>query len=39
MNASALSLELKNPKISMTHAERKELIRGHFEEFVNRKNL
>ena len=23
----------------MTHAERKELIRSHFEEFVNRKNL
>jgi len=39
MSASALSSELKNPKTGMTHAEMKEFIRKHFEEFVNRKNL
>ncbi len=31
--------EIKNPKTGMTHAEMKEFIRNHFEEFVNRKNL
>jgi predicted SnoaL-like aldol condensation-catalyzing enzyme len=39
MSASAQSSELKNPKTGMTHAEMKEFIRNHFEEFVNRKNL
>jgi predicted SnoaL-like aldol condensation-catalyzing enzyme len=28
-----------NPKTGMTHAEMREFIRNHFEEFVNRKNL
>lgn len=28
-----------NPKTGMTHAERREFIRNHFEEFVNRKNV
>ncbi len=31
--------EIKNSKTGMTHAEMKEFIRNHFEEFVNRKNL
>ena len=31
--------EARNPKTDMTHAEMKEFIRNHFEEFVNRKNL
>src|SRR6266849_952896 len=39
MNAAAGASEAKNPKTSMTHAEMKEFIRNHFEEFVNRKNL
>ena len=39
MSASAERLEVKNPKSDMTHAEMKEFIRNHFEEFVNRKNL
>ena len=39
MNAAAGASELKNPKTGMTHAEMKEFIRQHFEEFVNRKNL
>ncbi len=39
MSASAERLEVKNPKTDMTHAEMKEFIRNHFEEFVNRKNL
>jgi predicted SnoaL-like aldol condensation-catalyzing enzyme len=39
LSASAQSSELKNPKTGMTHAEMKEFIRKHFEEFVNRKNL
>ena len=39
MNAAAGSSEVKNPKTDMTHAEIKEFIRNHFEEFVNRKNL
>src|ERR1700681_4063326 len=39
MNASAREQEFKNPNTGMTHAEMKEFIRNHFEEFVNRKNL
>ncbi len=39
MRASAEQSEVKNPKTDMTHAEMKEFIRNHFEEFVNRKNL
>src|SRR6266852_6102512 len=39
MSASAEWPEVKNPKTDMTHAEMKEFIRNHFEEFVNRKNL
>src|SRR5260370_16476890 len=39
MNAAAGQSEIKNPKTGMTHAEMKEFIRNHFEEFVNRKNL
>src|SRR6267142_3891898 len=39
MNAAAGSSEVKNPKTDMTHAEIKEFIRNHFEEFVNMKNL
>jgi predicted SnoaL-like aldol condensation-catalyzing enzyme len=31
--------EVANPKTGMTHAEMKEFVRNHFEEFVNRKNL
>jgi predicted SnoaL-like aldol condensation-catalyzing enzyme len=39
MNAAAGPSEVRNPKTDMTHAEMKEFIRNHFEEFVNRKNL
>lgn len=39
MKAAAGPSEVKNPKTDMTHAEMKEFIRNHFEEFVNRKNL
>jgi predicted SnoaL-like aldol condensation-catalyzing enzyme len=39
MNSAAGPSEVKNPKTDMTHAEMKEFIRNHFEEFVNRKNL
>jgi predicted SnoaL-like aldol condensation-catalyzing enzyme len=39
MNPAAGPSEVKNPKTDMTHAEMKEFIRNHFEEFVNRKNL
>ena len=39
MSTSAQWPEGKNPKTGMTHAEMKEFIRNHFEEFVNRKNL
>lgn len=39
MSAAAGPSEVKNPKTGMTHAEMKEFIRNHFEEFVNRKNL
>jgi predicted SnoaL-like aldol condensation-catalyzing enzyme len=39
MNSAAELSEPKNPKTGMTHAEMKEFIRNHFEEFVNRKNL
>src|SRR5215831_4825075 len=28
-----------NPKTGMTHAEAREFVRNHFEEFVNRKNV
>ena len=31
--------EIKNPKTGMSHAQMKEFIRNHFEEFVNRKDL
>jgi predicted SnoaL-like aldol condensation-catalyzing enzyme len=39
MNSAAGPSEVKNSKTGMTHAEMKEFIRNHFEEFVNRKNL
>ena len=39
MNTAAERSEVKDPKTGMTHAEMKEFIRNHFEEFVNRKNL
>src|SRR5260370_5401282 len=39
MSASAEQSEVRNPKTDMAHAEMKEFIRNHFEEFVNRKNL
>jgi predicted SnoaL-like aldol condensation-catalyzing enzyme len=39
MSATAERSEAKNLKTGMTHAEMKEFIRNHFEEFVNRKNL
>src|SRR6266853_336428 len=39
MSASAERPEVKNPKTGMTHAEMKEFIRNHFEEFVNRQNV
>src|SRR5258708_12713073 len=39
MNSAAGTSEVKNPKTGMSHAEMKEFIRNHFEEFVNRKNL
>jgi predicted SnoaL-like aldol condensation-catalyzing enzyme len=39
VSASAERSEVKNSKTGMTHAEMKEFIRNHFEEFVNRKNL
>jgi hypothetical protein len=39
MSASAQWAEGKNPKTGMAHAGMKEFIRGHFEEFVNRKNV
>ena len=39
MNAAAGPSEVKNPKTDMTHAEMKEFIRNHFEEFVKRKSL
>ena len=39
MSTAAERSEVKNPKTGMTHAEMKEFIRNHFEEFVNRKNL
>ena len=32
-------MEATNPKTGMTHAQAKEFIRHHFEEFVNRKNV
>ena len=39
MSTSAQWPEGKNPKTGMTHADMKEFIRNHFEEFVNRKNV
>jgi predicted SnoaL-like aldol condensation-catalyzing enzyme len=39
MSTPAHWQEGKNPKTGMTHAEMKEFIRNHFEEFVNRKNV
>ena len=39
MNTAAERSEVQNPKTGMTHAEMKEFIRNHFEEFVNRKKL
>jgi predicted ester cyclase len=32
-------MEAINPKTQLTHAEAREFIREHFEEFVNKKNL
>jgi len=32
-------MESINPKAGMTHAEAREFVRNHFEEFVNRKNV
>jgi predicted SnoaL-like aldol condensation-catalyzing enzyme len=32
-------MEAINPKTQLTHAEAREFIRAHFEEFVNKKNL
>jgi predicted ester cyclase len=37
--ASSNALEAVNPKTGMTHAEAREFIRNHFEEFVNKKNV
>jgi predicted SnoaL-like aldol condensation-catalyzing enzyme len=39
MNSAARTSEVKNTKTGMSHAEMKDFIRNHFEEFVNRKNL
>src|SRR5258708_15999853 len=39
MNSAAGTSEVKNPKTGMSHAEMKDFIRNHFEEFVNRKNV
>src|SRR5260370_17105978 len=39
MNSAAGTSEVKNSKTGMSHAEMKDFIRNHFEEFVNRKNL
>ncbi len=39
MSTAAGPSEIKNPKTGMTHAEMKDFIHTHFEEFVNRKNL
>jgi predicted ester cyclase len=33
------TMEAINPKTQLTHAEAREFIREHFEEFVNQKNL
>ncbi len=33
------SFQAVNPKTGMTHAEMKQFVRDHFEQFVNRKNL
>src|SRR5215469_9231824 len=37
--AAGQTLGAVNPKSGMTHAEMREFVRDHFEEFVNRKNL
>src|SRR5579863_7031190 len=39
MEATGMAMEGVNPKTGMTHGELREFIRGHFEEFVNRKNI
>jgi predicted SnoaL-like aldol condensation-catalyzing enzyme len=39
MNATSQTHEQTNPKTNMTHAELKQFIRNHFEEFVNKKNI
>jgi predicted SnoaL-like aldol condensation-catalyzing enzyme len=39
MNTSAERSDLTSAKTGLTHAEMKQFIRNHFEEFVNRKNL
>jgi len=39
MSTSAERSDIKNAETGMTHAELKQFIRNHFEEFVNRKNL
>jgi hypothetical protein len=36
MSASPERPEVQNPETDRTHAEMKEFIRHHFEEFVNR---
>ena len=37
--AAGQTMGAVNPKTGMTHAEMREFVRNHFEEFVNRKNL
>lgn len=37
--AAGQTMGAVNPKTGMTHAEIREFVRDHFEEFVNRKNL
>lgn len=39
MTGTSRAQEGANPKTGMTHAEMKEFVRNHFEQFVNRKNL
>jgi len=39
MSRAAADGENLNPKTQMTHAEMKQFVRDHFEEFINRKNL
>ena len=39
MAALSTTTDAPNPVTGFTHSEMKELIRNHFEEFVNRKNI